>query len=69
VEIPEAGMTLTASYQGSDEEAGARQTLIERAREIATVRGGEPGPLTVRSRQPGDRLQPLGRPGMGCTIS
>jgi tRNA(Ile)-lysidine synthase len=59
-EIPEAGVTMTASYQ----ETGVDPALSSGLGYVATVQGPmTPGPLTVRSRQPGDRLQPLGAPG------
>jgi tRNA(Ile)-lysidine synthase len=58
VEIPEAGVSVTATRQSA----------------VADVAGGQPGiaviqassialPLVVRNRRPGDRLRPFGAPG------
>jgi tRNA(Ile)-lysidine synthase len=60
VDVPEAGMVLTASL--ADAVNGAR---IESGRgDTATVQGSAVSwPLTVRSRRAGDRFRPFGAPG------
>jgi tRNA(Ile)-lysidine synthase len=60
VEVPEAGMTITASRVETLGTAG----LGSGRGDWATVQAGpEKGPWTVRNRHPGDRFWPLGAPG------
>ena len=60
VEVPEAGLTISAEVSGIDA-AGVR--ALSASADLVAVQGIEGVRLTVRSRRPGDALRPLGAPG------
>ena len=60
VELPEAGVTITAQVGVC--EAGDVARLASRGDRVA-VQGVEGAALSVRSRRPGDAFRPLGAPG------
>ncbi len=60
VELPEVGMAITCERLSMGPQQAARQASD---REVFVSAARLEGPLTVRSRRPGDRFHPLGAPG------